>query len=245
MYNSGWLFYRRYYAAHNQAEIFAKLKNSKNGKRCFIIGNGPSLKSEDLDLLKGEDCFAANGIYNIFPQTVWRPTYYLIMDRYFGASPETIRDLECGVMFLGDYYCRFNTVLRKDAICLHQHCPVGLNFTVSEDISKGVTAAYTVSFVAMQIAAYMGYKEIYLLGFDHNYGIEIDDKGNLKTNEKTVSHFFKDDQPKCIIGNIEGMTKAYKVFRDYANQNHIKVRNATRGGKLEVFDRADFDSLIR
>ncbi len=44
-----------------------KLYNIHSGKRCFIIGNGPSLKSEDLDKLRDEISFASNGIYLIFP----------------------------------------------------------------------------------------------------------------------------------------------------------------------------------
>ena len=46
-----------------------KLKNKYKGKRCFIMGNGPSLKAEDLELLKDEYCFGQNKIYKIFPQT--------------------------------------------------------------------------------------------------------------------------------------------------------------------------------
>ena len=52
------------------------LKNIQEGKRCFLIGNGPSLRAEDLTCLyeHGEICFAFNRIYNIFEQTPWRPT---------------------------------------------------------------------------------------------------------------------------------------------------------------------------
>ena len=38
------------------------------GKRCFVIGNGPSLKQTDLSLLKNEFTFGLNRIYLLFPE---------------------------------------------------------------------------------------------------------------------------------------------------------------------------------
>ena len=102
----------------------------------------------------------------------------------------------------------------------------------------------TVSYAAMQIAVYLGYSEIYLLGFDHNYSFEFDSSGNVISTGKTDTHFFKDEVPEDIIADVWGMTKAYESFKDYADNHGIKVRNATRGGKLEVFERVNFDSIF-
>ena len=56
------------------------LRNQYSGQRGFIIGNGPSLRVEDLDSLQGEITIASNKIYMIFPKTPWRPTFYTIAD---------------------------------------------------------------------------------------------------------------------------------------------------------------------
>lgn len=245
MYNSGFWFYRKKYIRENYKELFKKIKDSKKGKRCFIIGNGPSLNKDDLDKLVGEDCFAANEIHKIFSNTKWRPSYYLITDRYSKTSPETIEKIECKIVFLGDYYWRFNTVLRKDAICLHQHFNMNdEKYEFSEDISKKIICSPTVSYAAMQIAAYMGYSEIYLLGFDHSYTFEFAKDGSVIKTNKVSTHFFEDDVPEDIVANVLGMTKAYEAFKDYAIRKGIIVKNATRGGKLEVFERINFDSLF-
>ena len=245
MYNSGYFFYRKIYKERNYEAFFIFLKDSKKGKRCFIIGNGPSLCASDLDKLVNEDCFGTNEIHRIFNQTRWRPQYYLIMDRYSKSTPEQVRDLECKTVFLGDYYCRFNKVLRRDFICLHQHVSFDdRKYKFSRDIKKKIINSPTVSYGAMQIAAYMGYSEIYLLGFDHNYTFEFDKEGNVVTTGKKSTHFFKDDIPEDIIANVYGMTMAYESFKNYADDNGIIVKNATRGGKLEVFERTDFDCLF-
>ena len=245
MYDSGAFYYRKRYLNCGYEEVFKRLHNSCNGKRCFIVGNGPSLAVSDLEKLTKEDCFAANEIHKVFDKTTWRPKYYLIMDRYSKTTPEIISKLECENVFLGDYYCRFNSVERKDVICLHQHQDLSdKNFRFSHDISKRIYNSTTVSYGLMQIAAYLGYKEVYLLGFDHNYSFEFDEKGNVIKTDTSNAHFFKDEIPEDIIANVYGMTRAYESFKQYAEKNGIKVMNATRGGKLEVFQRVSFDDLM-
>ena len=54
-------------------ENYRKIKAYKDmykDHRCWIIGNGPSLVSEDLDQIKGEFSFAANKIYYILSKTL-------------------------------------------------------------------------------------------------------------------------------------------------------------------------------
>lgn len=244
-YNSSWFLYHKLAKENDYKSLFASMKASKKGKRCFIIGNGPSLQVHDLEMLKNEDSFAANEIHRCFTKTKWRPTYYLIMDRYSKSTPEEIKDIECKFCFLGSYYWCHNNVLRNNAICLFQHYNMNDNqYEFSSDISKYIIVAPTVSYASMQIAAYLGYSEIYLLGFDHNYSFEFDRKGKVIQTGQNSTHFYKDDIAEDIIGDVWGMTKAYETFRDYAETNGIKVYNATRGGKLNVFNRIDFDSLF-
>lgn len=55
-------------------------KNLHKGERCFIVANGPSLTINDLNMIKNEYCFGCNGIYKIFENTDWRPTYWCVSD---------------------------------------------------------------------------------------------------------------------------------------------------------------------
>ena len=66
----------------DNAERLRQLRNRYQGKRCFIVCNGPSLKAEDLERIhrNGDFSFASNKIDKIFPQTSWRPSCYTIMD---------------------------------------------------------------------------------------------------------------------------------------------------------------------
>lgn len=68
------------YHASGEPQRISELKNQYVDKRCFIIGNGASLRVEDIDLIKEEVTIASNRIYNIFSNTSWRPTIYMVED---------------------------------------------------------------------------------------------------------------------------------------------------------------------
>src|ERR1043165_2706228 len=55
-----------------------ELKDIHNGKRAFIIGNGPSLKQMDLSKLRNEITFCMNRFYLAFPELGFSATYLCI-----------------------------------------------------------------------------------------------------------------------------------------------------------------------
>ncbi|NQU09812.1 hypothetical protein HQ590_03405, partial [bacterium] len=72
----------------------AAYRNRHRGRRCFVLGNGPSLRTADLDRLQTEITFASNKIYLAFDQTAWRPTYYTVVDLLVAENnSDRIRDL--------------------------------------------------------------------------------------------------------------------------------------------------------
>ncbi|MGG1399970.1 6-hydroxymethylpterin diphosphokinase MptE-like protein [Bacillus salipaludis] len=226
-----------------------KLKNHHLNKRCFIIGNGPSLLPGDLDKLKNEITFAFNRIYYIFDKTDWRPTYYCSEDdKTIFKSKDEINKLNIEgkffpVNFPWDYNIHFNNA--KYFIFKFGNRSVEPKF--SEDIVKGIYWGNTVAYTAIQLAVYMGIKEIYLLGVDHNFNKMINDKGEIVVDKTAKDYFtekYNTDKEELYIPNIEVSTRAFTVAKKYADNNNIKIYNATRGGKLEVFERVDFDKII-
>ena len=228
-----------------------RLKNIKNihtGKRCFIIGNGPSLKAEDLDQLKNEITFAFNRIYYIFDQTEWRPTYYCAEDnKIIFKSKAEIDELDLEYKFFPlnfprDYHIEFNNAIYYIfRFGLKNEKP-----QFSKDIVRAIYWGNTVVYTAIQIAVYMGIKEIYLIGVDHNFSKMIDDKGNVVHNPGVKDYFCEDynlDKEDLYIPSTEMSTKAFRAARNYADQNNINIYNATRGGKLEIFERINFDDI--
>lgn len=225
------------------------LKNIHLNKRCFIIGNGPSLTAEDLDKLKNEITFAFNRIYYIFDKTDWRPTYYCSEDdKTIFKSKEEINNLKIGnkffpVNFPWDYKIHF----RNAKYYIFRFGDRNVEPKFSQDIVKGIYWGNTVAYTAIQMAVYMGIKEIYLLGVDHNFSKMVNDKGEIVIDNTSKDYFtekYNVDKKDLYIPNIEVSTRAFTAAKKYADKHNIKIFNATRGGKLEVFERVDFDKII-
>ena len=116
----------------------------------------------------------------------------------------------------------------------------------STDIAKEIHEGFTVTYAEMQIATYMGFKNIYLLGVDFNYAKAIDISGNIV--DSGGKDYFSDqyikENEKRNIPQLHNSLQAYKKAELYSRRNDFRIFNATRGGKLEVFERVDFDSLF-
>lgn len=211
-------------------------KNIHKGKRCFIVATGPSLTMRDLDILNKNDeiCFSVNSIFKAFDKTEWRPDYYFVADRFFMSMYEDIiNELELPYKFVGDQCVEFWEHEHDSGIISYHYNASTQCFDFSQDVSRVSYAGNTVTYICMQFAVFMGFKEIYLVGVDCNY-----DKGSQN------NHFIKEDKPDYIEHNTDRMLLAYQSAKHFADEHDIKFYNATRGGKLEIFERVDFDSLF-
>ena len=235
------------------AKKLLMFKDKYKGKRCFIVGNGPSLKMEDLEKLHvhGEYSFGANGIHLAFNQTRWKPTFYTVSDQAaLLAWYHIIKKLDVKYKFIGDRAFRAYDIPQiKNAFIYpliertyYPYCP-----DFSNDITKAVGNSYTVTYINMQIASYMGFNEIYLIGIDHSYDVQLDSEGKIIKN-KTKNYFIDNYTPASVKGlgmsRLYLCDKAYVKAELYSQFHDFKIYNATRGGKLEIFERIDFDKIV-
>lgn len=231
----------------------AAMKDSHTGKRCFIIANGPSLRPEDLDLLheRKEITFGMNRIYKLFDQTKWRPTYYVCEDELIAQSQQAeINAIEAREKFIPIELKWYHDVDIKGARYFHLNYQQENQypFGFSTDIAHQLDCRGTVTCSCMQLAAYMGFSEIYLLGVDHNYQRTIDINGNVVEDPNAKDYFcegYDADIKDVVVHDMGNNTRAYMDAKRYCDTTgRTIIYNATRGGKLEVFQRVDFDSLF-
>lgn len=231
--------------------------NLYKGQRCFIIGNGPSLTSSDLEKLKNEKTFGCNSIFKIFKSTTWRPNFYYFFDsgmvNYFSLHKDDLNLLlrECDNVFTG-YITSFELNSSK-IFPLRIISRKASSF--SEDCAKECYGGGSVAYVMLQCACYFGFKEIYLLGMDFSFSCEKHNDGSVIKNEGVCNHNPLLEIPSInesvrkefgvpYFFEIDEALKAYETASEYAVSHGIKIYNATRGGKLEVFPRVNFDSLF-
>lgn len=234
----------------NQQELEA-LHNKYSGNRCFIICNGPSLNAEDLTKIheNGDISFAANKIDKIFPKTPWRPTYYSVFDEgYQRTLLSTMQNVYCECQFYRtDSYLTTRKIKGKKVLWLNTDGNRKYldNPKFSENLSDITYAIATVTYISIELAVYMGFREIYIIGCDNSYGIEVLKDGTI-VNHNKPSYFEGSDKNDSTknIGSPWQMNIAYEYARKYADKHGIKIFNATRGGYLEAFERVDFDTLF-
>lgn len=229
--------FARKYAFRN--EKIKTIRNIHQGKRCFIIGNGPSLKYEDLEKLRahGEICFGLNRIYKAYPYTQWRPNYYVVVDyMILKLDHAKIRELE-GAKFIRHSYKFVEKWDEKEIYEFNGLAYFPGRPQISFDMYQGVYLGNTVAYDAMQIALYMGFEEIYLLGVDMTSGVRPEDEG---------AHFYNvsDKQETIGIGNVALARKCWAYAAEEIEKTGRKLRNATRRGELEEVKRVDFDALF-
>lgn len=235
---------------NNQSQMFAQIKNSHAGERCFIIGNGPSLTMQDLDMLKGEFCFAANQIFFAFDKTEWRPSAYVTVnvDTFVGYERQ-INALACEYKFIDQKALDYGIEIPGAVYLKHGTWQPSEDF-FSQNIEKYYYNGGTVAYTAMQIAVYMGFKEIYLLGIDNNYTFEKKKDGKKIVNN-IQNHFYKDetdkDKPQNLYANVDvqHLNESFKAAYEYADNHGIKIFNATRGGKLDVYPRMKLEQILK
>ena len=234
---------------NNQRQLFEQIKNSHQGERCFIIGNGPSLRMSDLEMLKEEYCFGVNQIFFAFNKTSWRPSAYLTVNvEVFLDYQEDIDGLNCALKLIDskalDYGVQIDNALYLKHGTFAQGEPL-----FSEDISRYYYNGGTVTYTAMQAAVYMGFKQIYLTGVDNNYSL-VKKKSGITIRNDIQDHFYTDGEDKktaslYTITDVDQLTQSFTLARDYADAHGIEIYNATRGGMLEVFPRVRLEDVVR
>ncbi len=239
--------FRLYFQKSNllyQSKKFLKIREFKNihkGQRCFIVGTAPSLTISDLDLIKGELSFSVNSIVKILDKTEWRPTYYGIQDMHvYEKIEKDVINANLPYCFVGHrLYSKFKSAQGFIPYFLYncRHSSHGelmpLSSNVSNDVSKVVYDGYSIVHSLIQIAIYMGFHEIYIIGCDCSYDIN-------GSHHFVESGFF--DKQAATVG--ERMIYAHKIAKEYADKNGVQIFNCTRGGMLEVYERVNLESLF-
>jgi hypothetical protein len=222
----------------------AEHQNIHKGQRCFIIGNGPSLKQTDLMKLRGEFTFGMNRIYLLFPELGFPTTYFVsINDLVIEQCANDIAALPVP-KFIAWHSNRHFQGFPDDMIFLYTTY-TGPHFAY--DMTRRVWEGATVTNVALQLAFYMGFEKVILIGVDHNFASQGDANKTVVSAGDDANHF----SPKYFgkgfrwqLPDLETSEIAYTMAREAYRKAGREVLDATVGGKLTVFPKVDYNSLF-
>jgi len=241
-------------------EETTKLKNLKDkyrAKRCFIIGNGPSLNKCDLKLLENEYTFGVNGIFYKTDEMGFKPTFYMVEDNHvIHDNIKRINQYDCKYKFFPSIYrdriiVSSNTYFfTADMGFYNENHPFFCRPRFSYDFSKQAYTGQSVTYMQIQLAYYLGFTEVYLIGMDYNYDVPKTTKiqgVTYESQEDDPNHFHPDyfgKGKKWHDPKLERVALNYEKAKEVFAQENRVLKNATIGGKLEIFERVDYNSLF-
>jgi hypothetical protein len=242
------------------------LQDIHRGARCFILGTGPSINKQDLRPLRSEICISMNSFFLHKDYPTIAPQYHIAS----GLALHPLIPLEVGVQWYREMEEKTGSatmllnLLDHDTIqkynLFRNHTVFFLDYrgewnalqTVGIDAAKLLYPGQSVSIMAIQVAIYMGFKEIYLLGLDHDW--------ILRLAERLPTHFYNPEE-SILEGSAEAnwigtnwknelwcnwnLWDQYEKLKAFAEMKGVIIFNATAGGLLDVFEKVDYDQVVR
>jgi hypothetical protein len=221
----------------------AALKDSHRGQRGFIIGNGPSLKQTDLKKLEGEFSIGLNRIFLAFPELGFKTSMLLsINDLVVEQSAAEIQGL--GIPTFVSWRARRWLKPAENLFFLYTTY-TGPKFAT--DVTGRLWEGATVTYTALQLAYYMGFETVILIGVDHNFVTQGKPNTTVVSQGDDPNHFHPGYFGKGFrwqLPDLETSERAYRMARQAYEADGRRVLDATVGGKLQVFPKVEYESLF-
>jgi hypothetical protein len=214
------------------------------GQRCFILGNGPSLRKTDLSLLKDEFTFGLNRIYLLFPELGFTTTYLVsVNELVLEQCASEMKALELPKFIT--WRARHWMADDPRTIFVDTDYTGPENFVT--DAAGRVFEGFTVTYVALQLAYHMGFDEVILAGVDHTNFVKGPANTAIISQGDDPNHFAPNYFGKGFkwqLPDLEGSERAYRIAKAAYETAGRHVVDATVGGKLTVFPKVDYLSLF-
>jgi hypothetical protein len=255
-------------------EGIGAFKNKHKNETCFVFATGPSVNSLDLNLIKNEQSSGAKviGINSYLSSDLAdqiKPDYFIISDPFYLEVPKTLHKYEEEAeRDIGAIRRKrgFQLVLphhwqNKPLLAGLKLDPPPIFFNHSENILGGPNGAdllrprYYIamtSYIGVSVALYLGFKKIYLCGFDENRmeKMEIDINNHVIWHER---HFYPESDERCrrdmtketgmtlesFCLNVVMSVQSQRKLNDDALQMGAKVLNCNPSSFVVGFEKTD------
>lgn len=233
-------------------------------QRCFVIGNGPSLKGVDLTALKGEVTISANSFYKHPSAPAMDLRYLCIGDpHFFQDEPRVVewhrlieREMPKTTFILhklarrlvethGLYSKQETFYVESSGVPARSTSEVNLDFTKPLNVGQS-----TGTLVMIPLAMYLGFREIYLLGFDANWLENLAASYHFYDKHDQFPEFdsvAKDNRGFSYEQEVETVRREFESHRLLAlraRELGVKIWNATAGGRVDTYPRIRLEDVL-
>jgi hypothetical protein len=219
----------------------------------LVVGNGPSLRLEDLEAFDrlGVPSIASNKINMVYNRTTWRPRLFTI------ADPLLLHKLPA------EHYANIDEILLPHTHVLMAKTPRKLQWrhlqndkgeekylTGREKIDplNGFFVGGTITVPNLQLAIWAGAKTIYVIGCDHFYANEDSKKTSKKSAHQGSSNHFDPNyrKPGEIVNEapVDIMNRGYATMRKIADDRGVRIVNISRKSALDAFERDTVENAL-
>ena len=200
------------------------LKSAESGKNVVILGNGPSINEMNFSDVKNSVFIGLNGSAIVSRRKGIVEKYYVLSDKRFVQDEAKLGIIKDNVS------SKTNIIIRRE---LFQYLPElngkrsilvrslgrdGFSF----DLNRGFYFGCTTTMLALQLAAFLGAKNIYLCGVDLKYNMSQP----RFYREKKVAEI---DNFSCV--QIHNIREAYKSLKNTG----VNLYNCSPNSLLEPY----------
>lgn len=229
--------------SHNK---FTWLHNRHKGETCVLVANGPSLNQMDLRFLKKHITIGLNKIFLGFKRFNFYPRYHVVVNKkVIEQSEKEIKRLTC-VKFIGNNGIANTRTLKENALTyfLNTKSP---KYRFCKDLNDGCFEGWTVTFAALQVIYYLGFKKVIIIGMDHDFSYEGKPNEARFIEGPDNNHFIDSyfgygqswDNP-----DLDKSEESYAIAKEIFEHDGREIIDATLNGKCTIFKKADYRELF-
>jgi hypothetical protein len=195
----------------------------------------------NLSFLQNEITFGLNRIYLLFPEIGFQTSYLVSINK---LVIEQFSD-EFNALQIPKFF-RWSPQYSKlidSAIFLN----IQKGDKFSKNAAKCLYGGSTVTYTAMQLAYYMGFQTVILIGVDHSFSAQGPAHKLVQSKGEDQNHFAPNYFGKGVQWNLpdlDGSERAYLLAKLAFEQDSREILDATVGGKLQVFPKIDYYGLF-
>lgn len=231
----------RLYKMYGDAAPLMALKDAHKGKPMLVVGNGPSLNITPFDEFAHVPSIGMNKIDLLFDRTIWRPQAVVCINNIVAQQHQDVFAASDIPVFMGWKARRLLRPANRDQI---NYFDLTASNAFSGDATRGFGSSATVSYIALQMAYWVGADPIIIFGIDHSFKFEGDKASYQKRKGADVNHF---DPNYFKAGTVWGTPDLdqseidFTLARRAFEADGRRVLDATIGGKLDIFDKISLD----
>jgi hypothetical protein len=226
----------------------AALRGQYQGRRAFILGNGPSLRRTELGRLRGEFTFGLNRIYLMFASLGFSTSCLVsVNDLVMQQCVHEMQALSIPRFFSWRSRRFFSPTSAPQVL------PTFLYTTYespsfARNVGGRVWEGATVTYVALQLAFHMGFQQVILVGVDHDFASKGAANKVVVSDGDDPNHFSPGYFGKGFrwqLPDLDTSENAYSMAREAYRMAGREVIDATVGGRLTVFPKVEYNSLFK